>query len=360
MANIPHKAPLTHNINFAHSNAQSLNAHVSDLQRVIQENNIHVLGISQSWLKPGMPPDLVEIPDFNLFRVDRLSIARGGVAIYVHKSILVKEACRSLQSPVYRKRPEFLFLELLLPNAKILCGSMYSPPHAGNWSDVEDAIFNCNNSYDFSIIMGNFNIDWHASTSTRATFAESLRCYHLEPLPFAPTHHQDENTHTTIDYICVSDVSKVTLFQQEFIPDISKHEVIMASISYEVPRFEFVTMTRRSYRNFDLNRLLLDLAAENWHRLHSSQNLDFKVKFLTDAVINCYDRHAPFQTFTPKRKPSPWFSSEIKNLISAHNNAWRAFKRGGGDVRRSRYKYLCNLVQTSIRNAKFQYYKTRL
>ena len=55
--------------NVCHSNAQSLSAHLHDLQRVIQKNTIHVLGISETHLQPTMSSKLVSVPDFKLFRV---------------------------------------------------------------------------------------------------------------------------------------------------------------------------------------------------------------------------------------------------------------------------------------------------
>ena len=185
--------------NVAHSNAQSISAHLLDLRSVAADNNIHVFGISESFLKPGFPSNLVEIPDFTLFRVDRPSIRQGGIAIYVHKSISAKEVCRSSQPERYVPRPEFLFLELTFSGLKILCGTIYSPPKVGFWSDVEESIMSCPGSYDFSFIMGDFNIEWHSNCSTRRTLADSLTCCDLMPLEFLPTQHQDDNTHHTID-----------------------------------------------------------------------------------------------------------------------------------------------------------------
>ena len=122
-------------INFCHSNAESLSAH------------LHPSTAHLSFLKPTIASTLVEIPGFKLFRVDRLSIDRGGVAIYVHESISVREVCRSPQSEIYVKRPEFLFLELTVGRSKLLCGTIYSVPYCGHWSDVEEAIMNCNYTF---------------------------------------------------------------------------------------------------------------------------------------------------------------------------------------------------------------------
>lgn len=222
-------------LRIAHSNAQSILPHLHDLQAVARDNDLHVLGISESHLKPSSPA-LVEIADFNIHRVDRLGAKEcGGVAVYVHKSIPVREICRSAQPLVYSKRPEFLFLELTLERSKIFCGTVYSPPKAGYWSDVEEAILNCNIAYDAYILMGDFNIDWLSDSSSRNTLADSLVSCCLEPIRFAPTHHTD-HSHTTIDYICVSDTSRVVSSRQLHFPSISKHDILFASLSLGILR----------------------------------------------------------------------------------------------------------------------------
>ncbi|OXU30966.1 hypothetical protein TSAR_001312 [Trichomalopsis sarcophagae] len=153
-----------------HSNAESIHSHLLDLQAVARINNLHLFGICESFLKPGLSSSLVEISHFNLFGVDRLGKECGGVAIYVHKSIKVREVSRSSQSPVYTcKRPEFLFLELSFSGAKILCSTICNPPKAGYWSDVEEAIFNCSGGYDFTVLMSDFNIEWHTNSSASQT-----------------------------------------------------------------------------------------------------------------------------------------------------------------------------------------------
>ena len=81
MANNTTASSLCNYINIAHSNAESILSSLLDLQTVVADNNIHVLGISESFLKPADDSVLVEIPGFSIFRVDRLSIDRGGVAI---------------------------------------------------------------------------------------------------------------------------------------------------------------------------------------------------------------------------------------------------------------------------------------
>ena len=350
-------------LNICHSNAQSINAHIFDVSKIACDNNIHIFGITESHLHPSFSSSLIAIPNYTLHRVDRMGKKRRGVAIYVHESISAKEVCRSAQPVVYQKRPEFLFLEVKVGSVKILCGTIYGPYRGGYWSDVEEAILNCNNAYDYTVIMGDFNIDWLSNCSTGNILSDMLFSCHLERVPFGRTNHELRDgrlSHTTIDYICVSDFSKVTSFRQEHVPPISAHDVIFASLDYNVRKFSPTPIRRRSYKNFNLNNLFRDLDAVDWDFFDLLSNVDCKVEFLSDSLRRLYDTHAPFRVFLPKKPCSPWMSSAIRCLISARNNAWRACRRGGEPAARARYKSLCNSVQVSKRNAKFSYYKVRL
>lgn len=309
-------------LRIGHSNALSIIPHLHDLEAATRDNNLHVLGISESFPKPDSPR-LFEIPHYHLFRVVRLNKKCGGVAIYVHESIPAREVCRSEQQIIYRLRPEFLFLELTIGHFKILCGTIYSPPKAGFWLDVEEAILNCNNSYDFTFLIGDFNIEWQSQCSTRQTLADSLISCHLEALPFAPTHHTDENTHSTIDYICVSDRTRVASFEQSSVPSISKHDISLATLQFAFPELEQTPIKRRSFRNFNLRNLHIDLAEVDWRSLYLSNDLEFKVKFLTEAITWTYDVHAPYRVFVPRKPRSPWITPDIRRLMSARDKAWR-------------------------------------
>ncbi|OXU18063.1 hypothetical protein TSAR_010659 [Trichomalopsis sarcophagae] len=316
----------------AHSNAQLILPHLHDLQTVVRDNDLHVLDINESHLKPSSPA-LVDIEDFNLCRVDRLgNKGCGGVAIYVIKSIPAKEICRSAKLLVYSKHPEFLFLKLTLKHCKIFCGTVYSPPKAGFWSDVEEAILNCNTAYGAYILMGDFNVDWHSDSSSRTSLADSLGSCLLEPIPFAPTHHTD-HSQTTIDYICVSDTSKVVSSRQLHLPRISKHDILFATRSFAIPRYVPSTVRRRSYRGLDADKLLGDLA-----------HLD----------------RSPFYGTADVNAKSPWLTADIKELISPQNKAWRDLKWYRNAVSRRLYNRLRNSVKTAICNAKFGYYRAKL
>ena len=119
----------------------------------------------------------------------------------------------------------------------------------------------------------------------------------------------------------------VSAFHQQYVPGISRHDVIFATLAFTVPSRDCPLITRRIYKNLCLSDLLADLAPVNWHELYAPSDIDFKVKFFTGAMLKAYDDHAPYRSFTPRRPPSPWLTKDIQSLISAWNNAWSTYKR---------------------------------
>ena len=352
--------PASRNINFCHTNAESMSAHLHDVYDAVSKNQVHVLGVSESFLKPQTASKLVNMPGYKLFRHDRTGLGRGGVAMYVHESIPAKVVFRSAQHFVYVKRPEIIFVELTLGRSTLLCGTIYSPPGAGFWSDVEEAFLNYSRTYDYAIIMGDFNIDWLKPSTSLRIFRDFLSTFHLSRVPFDTTHHHDANTHTAIDYICVSDPSLLTAYKQEHWPSISKHDLVYATLAFPVPHWNPATISRRSFKSCRFDCLMNDLLNWDWQALVESAEVDRKVQCLTGGLSSVYDIHAPMRTFVPKENYFPWLTPHIKRMIADRNKAWRSFKRRGDSVTHALYKHLRNRVQTEIRNAKHQFFKSKL
>ena len=222
--------------------------------------------------------------------------------MYVHESISVKEILRSSQGGAGNFRPEILFIELSLGQSKILCGTVYNAPDAAHWSDVDEALLNCKNPYDFTIIMGDFNINWLNPSATLKILRDFLLSFNLDRVPFDATHHRDCNdSHTAIDYICVSDLSMVTSFKQEHQPAISEHDLLFASLAFPVSHRVPAAITRRSYKSFCLDHFQNDLSKLDWQTLAALPNIDSKVENFSEGLLLYVTPMHLFTRLSPRR-----------------------------------------------------------
>ena len=173
-------------------------------------------------------------------------------------SLKFRIVVKSPQSEIYAKRPKFMLILLKLTTATLLIGLIYSTPKSGYWSDVEEALLNCNAAQDFTILQGDFNINWKIPFTPRRILADSLDSFGLEPIPYDPTCHESTSP-STMDYICVSDMSHVVEYSQLYKPDISKHEILFATFSFTVSSPVPRIIRYRSFRHFSLENFQHDL-----------------------------------------------------------------------------------------------------
>ncbi len=82
-------------INFMYANLRSIlnNNKRDEMQILVNEQKIDVLGITESWLSEEKENAEIGLPGFNLFRKDRKSRG-GGVLLYIKENLIsVDENC---------------------------------------------------------------------------------------------------------------------------------------------------------------------------------------------------------------------------------------------------------------------------
>ena len=66
---------------FIHINAQSLLSHFDYFKDAFSSNNIHIIAVSETWLQPCINSAMIELPGYDIIRIDRIHKGGGGVAI---------------------------------------------------------------------------------------------------------------------------------------------------------------------------------------------------------------------------------------------------------------------------------------
>lgn len=106
------------------------------LEADMRNNDIDVCVVSETHLKPAQPDAVVNIADYAVFRRDRNWLGKdmrnkGGVAIYIRKTLTVLDVYRSTDY-------EVICVTLLLPtgNRFLVCGVYNPPKHIHNEGDL--------------------------------------------------------------------------------------------------------------------------------------------------------------------------------------------------------------------------------
>lgn len=64
-----------------HINIRSILPKIDQINRLLTDSNLDYLCVTESWLNPSTPTDLINIPGFKCYRRDRVQGRGGGCAI---------------------------------------------------------------------------------------------------------------------------------------------------------------------------------------------------------------------------------------------------------------------------------------
>jgi hypothetical protein len=148
--------PFPDALHVVHINAEYIICHFADVHELFFSSNIHVILVSETWMKPFHPDSMVHIAGYKICRHDRVGKGGGGVCAYIRDVLDFNFLCAS---DLDTNRPEYLFFELLINCNKILIGVVYKAPHLGFLSDIEEVLYEILPLYDHEILAGDFNVD---------------------------------------------------------------------------------------------------------------------------------------------------------------------------------------------------------
>lgn len=149
-----------HGLGFLHMNEGSLLPKLDVLKTWFMLAKPDFVVISETWLKPSVSDNVMQVGGFNVFQTDRKGRA-GGVAIYVSNKFNIS-VLLSLSVP---RQFEILAIHISFPNSPLTIIGCYRPPSAVNetissWTEVLS-----NFSVSEIILIGDLNWDWLSDKS---------------------------------------------------------------------------------------------------------------------------------------------------------------------------------------------------
>ena len=153
-----------------HMNARSLTSNIDIIKPILEDSNIGVATISETWLNDMIPNNFVDINGFKLLRSDRTTCRDtiqnpkrgGGLAIYLSNDI--NNYIKRIDLNICNKDIESQWLELHLPGQKTyFIGNFYCPPNGiikNALENLEECLVTIKGEGNSEIFcMGDFNID---------------------------------------------------------------------------------------------------------------------------------------------------------------------------------------------------------
>ena len=299
------------------TNIRSIKNKIDDLRASVSTYNPHFVLICESWLNPEFTNDLIHLPNYVIFRHDRLYKPGGGVCVF--------SSCFTCEQIKFSSTPsslEILFIFCKTYNMFIVC--MYIPPSLS--VETKSIISNfLISSFDelllrepsaYLCIGGDFNdFDF-----TNIALQFNLMDFVINPTRGANTlDHLFMNKHLSYYYpssctvgppIASSDHSTIVIFP------IRNPPPYCSNLKIPVCHYDL----RQSFMLSFLDKL----SKQDWSSVYNP-NLSINVKchnfhhIIQSHVFSSF----PMRVVTYSQKDKPWITTYIKSLI---NDRWHAFR----------------------------------
>ena len=125
---------------------------LNDVQDLLTQHSMHILGVSETWLKPHDNDMMTNTNHYRVFRCDRSQQVAmsggGGVCMFVHDQLHAK--CASFPNPDCL---EMCAVTVVNQGTKMLIVCVYRPPSSSVswWDSLRDALESLTNTYPIAI-----------------------------------------------------------------------------------------------------------------------------------------------------------------------------------------------------------------
>lgn len=336
-------------LKIGHLNVRSLFTGFDAFSRLLTKNKFDIMATTETWLNENSPTNMVHIPNYNFYHKNRTGRG-GGVGFYIRKGIVCKEV---LTDYATIEGLEYLFLEVIINKLHLLICVIYRAP-TSNLKLIVEHIDNLLSfitpQYDNICMLGDINIDQlHENI-----FEQCLHSYDFTQIINEPTRITNFSQ-KLIDVIFINNPDLIVNAGTMDSLGISDHKAIYCDLYLLVHHIKPKLLTYRDFRNFSENNFRHDLNNVRWDEIFYLNYIDDKVTYLTENILQLFDKHAPYITSRITKPYAPWITPSIKQLIIDRKKALLKYKKSKNLNDYIHYKQLRNLTVSSIRREKAAY-----
>ena len=316
----------------AHLNAQSIRNKTDELSIYVQKLKFDVFTISETWLTPSFPSNLLQIEGFSLSRLDRNWNANnqtqpkkgGGVAVYIKNDLLCSGETFANYN-ITSNDIECLWLEIKMKNTRnIVIGVIYRPPNGNvqvfteRLTDIANDITTVNNIDLF--ILGDFNINYLEKNSAEFKLLRNFEnLTNLKQYIKSPTRKENclDLIYTNCDFVSKAGVYEMLL---------SDHELVYISKKKSKTTYTYSYFLGRSYRNYSKDQFQHSLLDIDWDNYYLLNNVDNCWDYIIQNIEHLINAMCPLKKKKTKDKNEPWLTNELLELIHDKDLAWKQAK----------------------------------
>lgn len=348
-------------VNFCHLNVSSIKPKMDELRSVFRDTNAHVISFSETWLKSYNTNKSVEIEGYKLLRCDRRLRKSGGVAIYLKNNvkfrILASSGYKYDLPPGERFELDYLLVELIFPDAKMLFGVFYKAVKTKEFDVLNEVFSKYAREYEHVVFAGDFNENLLDSDKRNrmSEFNSVFASNDLNVLNSLPTNYYETGA-SLLDLLVSRDKTSIKRITQ-IDTGMSGHDILV--MSYHSPSVVMQNSRKmcRNLKSINEEELFVDACLMPWEEIMLLADSDSITAALVRNLKVLLDKHAPLRPVRERLKGNaPWFKQHINAAIIERDIAMRYWRFTRSTESHQIYRKLRNNVTALITKAKNSYY----
>ena len=321
---------------------------------------IDLIAFNETRLDANITDNMINLDGYDIVRKDR-SRNGGGVCIYLRSSINYK-----IRDDLVPSELEAVCVEIIKPHSKpFVVTTVYRPPSALSefFDHFEKLIKGIDNENKEMYILGDLNCDllrpdkdYNIPTNKIKSLYE---LYQLSQLIDEAT-RVTMTTTSLIDHMVTNTPEKIS-DSGVIHTGISDHSLIFAIRKISVIKKQENIVEMRNMKNFNEEKFVAELLKQHWEQVYFfAEDPNDMWEIWKKIFVEVLDKHAPLQCKKIRSKKVPWITSDIKKLINTRDKLKRKTILTNLENDWFDYKTSRNKVNIELRNAKKDYYSSKI
>ena len=340
-------------------NIVSLRKKVDEINFSMSKKFIDLIAFNETRLDANITDNMINLDGYDIIRKDR-SRNGGGVCIYLRSSINYK-----IRDDLVPSELEAVCVEIIKPHSKpFVVTTVYRPPSALSefFDHFEKLIKAIDNENKEMYILGDLNCDLLRPDKDYNIPTKKKSLYELYQL----SQLIDEATRVTmtttslIDHM-VTNTPEKNSDSGVIHTGISDHSLIFAIRKLSVIKKQENIVEMRNMKNFNEKKFVAELLKQHWEQVYFfAKDPNDMWEIWKKIFVEVLDKHAPLQCKKIRSKKVPWITSDIKKLIYTSDKLRRKVISTNLENDWFDYKTSRNKVNIELRNAKKDYYSSKI
>ena len=341
-------------------NIVSLPKRIDEINFSMSNKFIDLIAFNETRLDANITDNMINLDGYDVVRKDR-SRNGGGVCIYLRSYINYK-----IRDDLVPSELEAVCIEIIKPHSKpFLVTTVYRPPSASSdfFDLFEKLIKAIDNENKEMYVLGDLNCDMLKTDKDSNTPTKKIKSlyelYQLSQLIDEAT-RITMTTSSLIDHIVTNTPEKIS-DSGVIHTGISDHSLVFAIRKISVIRKQENTVEIRNMKNFDEEKFVAELLKQHWEYVYFfAEDPNAMWEMWKKLFLEVLDKHAPLQHKKIRSKKVSWITSDIKKLIFARDKLKRKAILTNLENDWLNYKTTRNKVNIELRNAKKDYYSSKI